>query len=106
MMSIPSIIYGQLLTMSTGELTAGSPALPRSRWMAVVRQRPLRLQVSTALAGAVDCDEFEDMVMELQPGVRTIDDVVLALVDSYAHDIGSVVPDHKQLLVQCLDEER
>ena len=62
----------------------------------------MALHSASAIVGA---DEFEDMVMELVPGVRTVGDVKKALLASLS-DSPDAVSDHRQLLVHCLDEER
>ena len=72
------------------------------------RRQSLRLQVSTALhspSAIMGVDEFEDMVMELTPDVRTVGDVKKALVASLS-DSPDAVSDHREVLVHCLDEER
>ena len=73
-------------------------------------RRSLKLQVATALnqSNLQDADDdgtFEEMVMELQPRVRTIDDLTKALAASYAQ-YGEKPPNHRTMLIHCLDEER
>ena len=66
-------------------------------------QRSVRLQVSSAIGGdALDDGEYEDMIVDVARGVRTVGDILRALTASYAHP----KPDHRELRARCLDEER